>query len=492
MDFASLKTGSKWTAVDYDDRRPLYAQIGEKLEAMVRSDAFPDDRIPTERELAKAFNVSVITIKQAINALVSKDLVYRRPRRGTFVKRVDHSTTERSNELLTWLSLDVARTSESDVFRRAIGNQWELSGPNRRVEARLSSDRDPFETPIEELLDEADLYTMNSAWARRLGEEERLGETPPLPAARITPAAVGAVDDFRGTGAVPLAVNVTCLYCNRSVFAENGVDFPVAGMGWDDLAKRLTSLPERRKGETLCPFAYFTYAARFWELFVWQDGGVVFDEDGRCRMDEPANVVGLKKTFDFLRSIGIERTKDLSLNPIEFFHEKHGDDLACFVGSPRFHSLLNSGSDDWITVPIPTVGRKITGANAVFLGVNAKGRSVDEARCLSNLFLSESAQSLLAKERFNVPIDDAVARSVFQKTNGGRVDLTAFLNDDGYEARVEEPWSLDGYLFYLMQDMFRQCRRSPDSLNSVCAEFARIANNKRDQSIYEPEVSHAL
>jgi GntR family transcriptional regulator len=65
---------------------PLYSQLYARLVEQISSGQLKTgDRLPPERELAEAMNVSRITARQAIDALVDKGLVYRERGRGTFV-----------------------------------------------------------------------------------------------------------------------------------------------------------------------------------------------------------------------------------------------------------------------------------------------------------------------------------------------------------------------------------------------------------------------
>jgi GntR family transcriptional regulator len=65
---------------------PLYSQLYQRLAAFIESGELKaGDRLPPERELAELLNVSRITTRQAIDALVESGLVYRERGRGTFV-----------------------------------------------------------------------------------------------------------------------------------------------------------------------------------------------------------------------------------------------------------------------------------------------------------------------------------------------------------------------------------------------------------------------
>lgn len=67
----------------------LYDQIASKLIAEITAGVYqPGDRLPSEHKLAAQYGVHRLTARQAITALVEKDLVYRLQGRGTFVKEV--------------------------------------------------------------------------------------------------------------------------------------------------------------------------------------------------------------------------------------------------------------------------------------------------------------------------------------------------------------------------------------------------------------------
>ena len=65
---------------------PLYSQLFSRLRAQIESGEYKaGDRLPPERELAEWLNVSRITARQAIDALVESGMVFRERGRGTFV-----------------------------------------------------------------------------------------------------------------------------------------------------------------------------------------------------------------------------------------------------------------------------------------------------------------------------------------------------------------------------------------------------------------------
>ncbi|WP_027953874.1 GntR family transcriptional regulator [Halobacillus kuroshimensis] len=65
---------------------PMYYQIEEFLKLEINEGAFhPGDMIPSERELSERFQVSRMTVRQAVSNMVNDGILYREKGRGTFV-----------------------------------------------------------------------------------------------------------------------------------------------------------------------------------------------------------------------------------------------------------------------------------------------------------------------------------------------------------------------------------------------------------------------
>ncbi|ALS25854.1 GntR family transcriptional regulator [Paenibacillus sp. 32O-W] len=78
-------------------KQQLYLQIADKVLEIIESRGLQaHDPVPSEGELAKLFGVSRMTSKLALEQLVERGLVYRLPRRGTFLSgnRHEESSTK--------------------------------------------------------------------------------------------------------------------------------------------------------------------------------------------------------------------------------------------------------------------------------------------------------------------------------------------------------------------------------------------------------------
>ena len=114
-----------------DTAVPLYLQIAQDIKGKIdRKEMTANSRIPTEAELSKAYQVSRITIRKALEILVDEEILVRRQRIGTFVS--DKKLSRNLNHFMgftkicelngkkagtNFLSAELVRAMPSDVKR---------------------------------------------------------------------------------------------------------------------------------------------------------------------------------------------------------------------------------------------------------------------------------------------------------------------------------------------------------------------------------------
>ena len=108
-------------ALDETSSLPLYKQLQRTLRQAIETRVLgPDDALPPERDLAADFNVSRITVRKAIDGLVSEGLLVRRQGSGTFVR----ARVEKNFSKLTSFSEDMrarGRNPHSVWLRKSAG-----------------------------------------------------------------------------------------------------------------------------------------------------------------------------------------------------------------------------------------------------------------------------------------------------------------------------------------------------------------------------------
>ncbi|MEM9163656.1 MAG: GntR family transcriptional regulator [Cyanobacteria bacterium P01_F01_bin.4] len=92
---------------------PLHVSISEKLRQQIdEGEYLPGEKLPSEHQLMESFNVSRITVRQAIANLISQGLVQAQQGKGVFVtpqQKVSYSLTS----TLDFLEKDLARKGVS-------------------------------------------------------------------------------------------------------------------------------------------------------------------------------------------------------------------------------------------------------------------------------------------------------------------------------------------------------------------------------------------
>jgi GntR family transcriptional regulator len=78
------------TSIDRDSYEPAYAQLVNILRRQIAAGTFrPGDRLPSEAQLCRRYEVSPMTVRRAINILAAQGVVNTAQGRGTFVKPLE-------------------------------------------------------------------------------------------------------------------------------------------------------------------------------------------------------------------------------------------------------------------------------------------------------------------------------------------------------------------------------------------------------------------
>jgi GntR family transcriptional regulator len=121
--------------VHREDPTPLYYQVYRSLLRQISAGRYsPDSRLPTEDELARAFGVSKITIRNGLQLLEDEGIIRRLPGRGTFVHRRDLRYIRETSSLLGFNEEVLSaghRPSSQELEKRLIT-------PSRALRRRLA------------------------------------------------------------------------------------------------------------------------------------------------------------------------------------------------------------------------------------------------------------------------------------------------------------------------------------------------------------------
>lgn len=112
-------------SVENEPLQPLYQKVEEHIKNQIHAgELTPGDLVLSEPRLSKQLNVSIGTVKKALDNLVWQGLLYRHQGKGTFVSRIDFN-----NSLFRFFSY--ADEKGQDVrIRKLTTERWRGKGPN--------------------------------------------------------------------------------------------------------------------------------------------------------------------------------------------------------------------------------------------------------------------------------------------------------------------------------------------------------------------------
>lgn len=73
--------------INHNSSVPMYLQISRQLSEAIQQGGYnPGDKLPSESTLCQQYDVSRITVRQALNLLIQQDMAFSVHGKGTFVK----------------------------------------------------------------------------------------------------------------------------------------------------------------------------------------------------------------------------------------------------------------------------------------------------------------------------------------------------------------------------------------------------------------------
>jgi GntR family transcriptional regulator len=120
--------------LDHESTTPLYIQLKEHLRMQIEAGVYPSGaRLPSERELAQTFQMSRMTVRQALQLLAKDGFVTSHIGKGTYVRRPRIAQELR---FLTSFTEDMRQrdmTPSSRVIRAALDHADEDVAEHLRV-----------------------------------------------------------------------------------------------------------------------------------------------------------------------------------------------------------------------------------------------------------------------------------------------------------------------------------------------------------------------
>lgn len=114
------------------EKKPLYLQLVDKLKEKINSELDINDKLPSERDICKIYNVSRTTVRLAIKELEDRGFVYSVQGKGTFVSAVNKN----KNNLGDYYSFTDQTRSQGKVPKSLV-LEYEIVESNYYISGQL-------------------------------------------------------------------------------------------------------------------------------------------------------------------------------------------------------------------------------------------------------------------------------------------------------------------------------------------------------------------
>ena len=102
--------------INYNDKRPIYEQVVDRMQALILSGALePDEKLPSVRALAMELSINPNTIQKAYHELEAAGYIYTVIGRGNFVRDNDSLIKVKREHVLNELKVKILSCKEAGV-----------------------------------------------------------------------------------------------------------------------------------------------------------------------------------------------------------------------------------------------------------------------------------------------------------------------------------------------------------------------------------------
>lgn len=102
--------------INYNDKRPIYEQVVDRMQALILGGALePDEKLPSVRALAMELSINPNTIQKAYHELEAAGYIYTVKGRGNFVRANDSLVKIKREHALSELKEKIRSCKEAGV-----------------------------------------------------------------------------------------------------------------------------------------------------------------------------------------------------------------------------------------------------------------------------------------------------------------------------------------------------------------------------------------
>ncbi|GIP38384.1 hypothetical protein J31TS4_16640 [Paenibacillus sp. J31TS4] len=392
---------------DFDDR---YERCRQDIRSQITGMTLqPGDFLLSEITLSKLYNMSRDSVRKVLAELENEGLIEKIPGKGNRIREPEYWKEQTALKLVCF-----GDSYEKPILERLI-TVFERDNPDIRITLSLVSENGYAEYLSEKLRDgdAHDLMVISDLHYRYFADAGLLDEL--LPSERsewsdgdeLYPEAMRLFEEGELLRAIPFVFSPVVYVVNKKL-VPNAAEWQVRN--WDELLAFARRHTIREDGQTVRQYGFgFTITNNRWPQFLLQNGGGVYDREGRSLFSSPETVEAFGYCLDLMfqqevspASIygGTRIVEDLFM----------ADKVAMIIGTYHFMNEFGAHFRDWDVVPVvPGNKRPATLLIGGALAVSARSPNAAAAKRFIRFVTGTYAQEQLKRHGCTIPVRRRVA-----------------------------------------------------------------------------------
>lgn len=303
--------------IDRNSSVPLYYQLKLHFQQQIKSGTLSSgDRLPTEMELCKQFQISRAPVRQALTEMAREGLIYRRAGQGTFVAPLVSENLNQRTTIRVLTHYDVRWMAS---LENAL-HQWNMRHPERKAQLNVQMcSREEYHYVLRRAVaqgDAPDIVPLDYAW---ITDYAYAGYITPLNGLDtlwvdeyIQDLEIAVLKNNIVNGllyGVPVQADISGLWYRKDWFVQEKLTPPQTWADWLTLVDYF-SQPEvmQRWGHQYSVMLPVTATAgeaivNLLIPFIWANGGEIVNSSGKLTLNSPEVYAALR----FLQKFTVKR-----------------------------------------------------------------------------------------------------------------------------------------------------------------------------------------
>lgn len=379
--------------------RKLFRQRLEEMVTTIRNNIItgnilPDQLLPSERQLAKQFGLSVQSVRKGLEILVNEELIVKIPKKGS--KVIDPALKG-----AVTIRVGYPPTIPTDVDFHQIIAMFHRDHPKIRVQA-VPMGGTSFEQ-YKPYIDSGmlDVVIMNDRGFRQFSEKDRLNDFCILNRNdELYPFLSDAFSHNNQLYMQPFVFSPLILCYNRDHFSELGLQEPSSSWDWNKLDE-YSSLLER-PNERIGFRCYFSTPIRASVLLMQRGGQFERSSEGRIKLRGTKMLEAIQYSRKFYEKIPRlpNSLMDFQKQKIHMFQQGK---LSMMIISYFILNQFRDSDLNYDIAPLPHFGEPMTTIIPIGIGLNKHSSNKEAASKFIDFMISRKAQSFIRKNTLSLP-----------------------------------------------------------------------------------------